>query len=81
MNFDLTDVQASWRDKGQALGLELARDAEAAGVVMGAARLGLLDPQADPFELKNLADDPGLKDVKAELSALVKNYTSGKGSR
>ncbi len=47
MDFDLTDVQAAWREKGDALGRELARDAAAAGVIMGAARVGLLDPAAD----------------------------------
>src|SRR5688572_23675035 len=47
MDFDLTDVQASWQEKGESLGRELARDAAAANVIMGAARVGLLDPKAD----------------------------------
>ena len=47
MDFDLTDVQRSWREKAQALGRALPDDAAAADVVMGAARAGLLDPQAD----------------------------------
>ena len=47
MDFELTDVQASWRGKGESLGRELARDASAADVVKGAARAGLLDPKAD----------------------------------
>ena len=47
VDFDFTDVQAAWRDKGAALGREFARDAAATGVVMGAARVGLLDPGAD----------------------------------
>ena len=47
MDFNLTGVQVAWRDKGAALGRELARDAAAAGVVRGAARVGLLDPGAD----------------------------------
>ena len=47
MDFDLTDVQRSWREKAQSLGRELADDAAAADVVTGAARVGLLDPQAD----------------------------------
>ena len=47
MDFELTDVQASWQAKGESLGRELARDAAAAGVVLGAARVSLLDPQAD----------------------------------
>ena len=47
MDFHLTDVQASWRDKARALGSELAGDAAAADVVMGAARVGLVDARAD----------------------------------
>ena len=47
MDFDLSDVQRSWREKAQSLGRELSADAAAADVVMGAARAGLLDPQAD----------------------------------
>ena len=47
MDFDLTDVQASWKEKGTALGRDLARDPAAAAVVMGAARVGLLDSNAD----------------------------------
>jgi alkylation response protein AidB-like acyl-CoA dehydrogenase len=47
MDFEFTDVQRSWREKAQALGHELADDAAAADVVMGAARVGLIDPQAD----------------------------------
>jgi alkylation response protein AidB-like acyl-CoA dehydrogenase len=47
MDFDLSDVQRSWREKAQSLGRELSADATAADVVIGAARAGLLDPQAD----------------------------------
>lgn len=47
MNFDLTDVQRAWRDKASSLGRELADDPAAADVVRGAARVGLVDPQAD----------------------------------
>ena len=47
MNFDLSDVQAAWREKGAALGRELAGDPAAARVVVGAAREGLLDPAAE----------------------------------
>ena len=47
MDFDLTGVQASWQEKGESLGRELARDVAAANVIMGAARVGLLDPKAD----------------------------------
>lgn len=47
MEFNLTDVQRAWREKGHALGRELPLDAAAADVVIGAARVGLLDPGAD----------------------------------
>ena len=47
MDFNLTDVQRAWRDKASSLGRELPDDAAAADVVMGAARVGLIDPQAD----------------------------------
>ena len=47
MNFDLTDVQGSWQAKGQTLGKDLGPDPAAADVVMGAARVGLLDPDVD----------------------------------
>lgn len=47
MNFELSDVQASWKSKGRSLARELRPDASAADVVMGAARFGLLDPAAD----------------------------------
>src|SRR5687768_5029013 len=47
MNFNLSDVQQSWRDKGHSLGGALAEDAAAADVIMGAARVGLIDPRGD----------------------------------
>jgi alkylation response protein AidB-like acyl-CoA dehydrogenase len=47
MDFEFTDVQRSWRDKAQTLGRTLADDAAASDVVVGAARIGLIDPQAD----------------------------------
>lgn len=47
MNFEFTEVQRSWRERAQALGRELAADAAAADVVMRAARVGLIDPDAD----------------------------------
>ena len=37
----------------------------------------LFDTLADPNELKNLADDPKLSDVRKELSAHVRKYASG----
>lgn len=51
MDFDLGEVQLSWRDKAAALGREVARDAAAATVVQGAARFGLLDPAIDLLTL------------------------------
>jgi alkylation response protein AidB-like acyl-CoA dehydrogenase len=47
MRFDLTDVQASWKSKGETLGRELGVDATAADAVMGAARVGVLERRAD----------------------------------
>ena len=47
MNFDLTEVQRTWRDKSAELGRSLSGDAAAATVVAGAARAGLVDPAAD----------------------------------
>jgi alkylation response protein AidB-like acyl-CoA dehydrogenase len=51
MKFDLTAVQSSWKAKGKALGQDLGNDAAAADVVMGAARVGLLDPKVDLLAL------------------------------
>ena len=36
----------------------------------------LFDQQADPHEIKNLADDSKFADVKAELSGLVRKYAT-----
>ncbi|MGH7953077.1 MAG: sulfatase [Limisphaerales bacterium] len=36
----------------------------------------LLDPKADPLELKNLANDPQYKSVCAELSGLARKYAA-----
>jgi iduronate 2-sulfatase len=36
----------------------------------------LFDEDADPHDLKNLADDPGCAAVRAELSALAKGYAA-----
>jgi alkylation response protein AidB-like acyl-CoA dehydrogenase len=51
MKFDLSAVQTSWKAKGQTLGRDLGNDAAAADVVMGAARVGLLDPKVDLLAL------------------------------
>jgi alkylation response protein AidB-like acyl-CoA dehydrogenase len=47
VDFNLTDVQRSWRSKAHALAADLPADAAAADVIMGAGRAGLLDPGAD----------------------------------
>jgi acyl-CoA dehydrogenase len=47
MDFEFTDVQRAWREKGSALGRELSEDAAAGDVVMGAARVGILDSGGD----------------------------------
>ena len=47
MDFEWTDVQRSWREKAKALGRELSEDAAAGDVVMGAARVGIIDPEVD----------------------------------
>src|SRR4030095_7460338 len=47
MDFELTDVQRAWREKGNALGRELSEDAAAGDAVTGAARVGIIDPEVD----------------------------------
>lgn len=47
MDFNLTDVQRSWREKAHSLSADLPADPAAADVVMGAARVGLLEPRVD----------------------------------
>jgi alkylation response protein AidB-like acyl-CoA dehydrogenase len=47
MDFSFSAVQHSWQQKARDLGRELAPAATAADVVMGAARVGLLDAHAD----------------------------------
>jgi alkylation response protein AidB-like acyl-CoA dehydrogenase len=47
MDFNLSDVQQSWKQKAEALGKELTEESSAADVVMGAARFGLIDSRAD----------------------------------
>jgi arylsulfatase A-like enzyme len=39
----------------------------------------LFDPHADPFEMKNLADDPAYARVRAELSPLARTYAANLG--
>lgn len=47
MDFNLSDVQQAWQDKGASLGHDLREGSAAADVIMGAARVGLLDTQAE----------------------------------
>jgi hypothetical protein len=47
MDFEWTAVQRSWREKAKTLGHELSEEAAAGDVVMGAARVGIIDPQVD----------------------------------
>jgi alkylation response protein AidB-like acyl-CoA dehydrogenase len=47
MDFNLSDLQQSWKSKADSLSRDLVEDAAAADVVMGAARVGLLDPRID----------------------------------
>ena len=47
MEFNLSEVQQSFRTRGESLGRELPEDAPAADVIVGAARIGILDPRAD----------------------------------
>jgi alkylation response protein AidB-like acyl-CoA dehydrogenase len=47
VDFTLSDVQQSWREKAETLGREIDSDAAAADVIVAAARLGLIDPAAD----------------------------------
>ena len=47
MDFNLTDVQRSWREKAHSVSADLRADAAAADVVMGATRVGLIDPRAE----------------------------------
>ena len=47
MNFDLSEVQTAWTAKGRTLGKDLGPEPAAADVVMGAARVGLLDASVD----------------------------------
>jgi alkylation response protein AidB-like acyl-CoA dehydrogenase len=47
MDFNLSDVQRSWQARAASLGRELPQATAAADVIMGASRIGLLDPNID----------------------------------
>ena len=61
MEFNLSDLQRSFKTRAESLGKELQEDAAAADVVMGAARVGLVDPRADllavALAVEGLADE------------------------
>lgn len=80
MDFDLSDLQLSWQQKAQSLGRELAADVSAGGVVMGAARVGLLDPRIDLLSaavaIEALAEESAAAAVALALHAGVVLGTS-----
>lgn len=47
MDFTPSDVQRAWREKAESLGRELTEESASSDVVLGAARVGLLDPRVD----------------------------------
>lgn len=47
MEFNFSDVQQSWKSKAASLGHDLPESAPAGDVIMGAARVGLIDPQIE----------------------------------
>ena len=67
MNFDLTDVQSAWREKGASLGRDVAADAAAAGVIMGAGRAGLLDPGAELLAMALAVDAMAIESPAAAV--------------
>jgi arylsulfatase A-like enzyme len=73
---------SAWSEDGRtftavAVRTEAWRYAEFDGGKGGAM---LLDPRADPDELKNLADDPQYQGIRADLSALVHGYGARAGA-
>jgi alkylation response protein AidB-like acyl-CoA dehydrogenase len=47
VDFNLSDVQQSWKARATSLGHDLPAAAPASDVIMGAARVGLIDPNID----------------------------------
>jgi iduronate 2-sulfatase len=80
----LNDATAPWPDPAYTVWSEDGKTFTATAVrtdqyryaefTAGAGGAMLLDEQADPHEMKNLADDPTYAKTRAELSALVKTY-------
>lgn len=71
MNFDLSDVQTSWKAKGRTLGRELPADAPAPDVIMAAARLGLIDPAGDLLAAVCAAEAMAAESVSAATAFAV----------
>jgi alkylation response protein AidB-like acyl-CoA dehydrogenase len=71
MDFDLTEVQVSWRARGESLARELAIDAAPADVVGNAARVGLLDPNVDLLALALTVDAMAFESPSAALTLAV----------
>jgi arylsulfatase A-like enzyme len=83
----LDDPQSRWDRPAYSVWSEDGRQLTAAAVRTerwryaefdgGAGGAMLLDPQADPDEIENLAELPQHRAVRAELSALVRAYSAG----
>jgi alkylation response protein AidB-like acyl-CoA dehydrogenase len=68
MKFELTDLQASWKSKGEELGGELPLDASPGEVVMGAARVGLLDARADLVSIAAAVESVAYRSASAGVA-------------
>jgi arylsulfatase A-like enzyme len=68
-------VAGNMKNLGVAVRTEKYRYAEWFGAKGGGAML--IDEDADPHETKNLIDDPKLKQLREELSALAKKHAGG----
>ncbi len=68
MDFELSELQRAWRDKGARLAEELAPEPAAADVVLGAARLGLLAPDADLLALTLAVEAMAIRSASAAIA-------------
>jgi alkylation response protein AidB-like acyl-CoA dehydrogenase len=68
VDLSLSEVQRSWRDKGQLLGSELAADAAAGDVIDGAARVGLIDADADLLSVALATEALGCESAAAAIA-------------
>ena len=81
MDFNLSDVQQSWQEKGGSLGQELQAGTAAADVVMGAARVGLIDPRTDLLAAVVAVDAMARESASAAFAlALHTSVTLGIGA-